>query len=369
MTVDEELVQRARELADSKLARRATAIDHARRLPRTHWSALARAGMFGLTVPREHGGAGASSATVWTCIEELAAVCGVTAFVLQQHHSACGLIADGPADLASANLPWYAVGTRTVGVAFAHVRNEANPPVRVSAVLDGYRFDGVAPWFTGAELFDDVVIAGQLPSGDLVYALVPVLSGPFMSRSAPLRLAAMQASCTVALTFDGLVVPEECVVHVWSRDQQLEADVLGRLRIGAQLCGVSRAAISLIRETARDGDRAATDAADALEVELDAVRAAFQAVDPTPDSPQALVVRSWGTELAIRAAETSLIAVGGRGLATTHQAQRLCREALFYAVTITTPSVRAGMLEWARARSIDGASRQYGGEAPSTEAS
>lgn len=265
--------------------------------------------------------------------------------MLQQHHSACSLIAAG--ERPHLVRP-YARGERTCGVAFAHVRGEGEQPVRVRRVRGGLEFAGRAPWFSGAGQFEDIVIAGCFADGRIGYGLIGAHEAEILP---PLRLMVMQASSTAPIVLDRVLVPRDRVLMTWTRAEQLAADARGLLRVGAQCAGVTRAAIDLLRGVATANDDAAADAAaDAFDAELARLRRAFGAVAGQELGDEALVVRAAATELGVRATQAALAAVGGGGLRLGQRAQRLCREALFLTVTITSPRVRRGILAYAAAR-------------------
>ena len=76
------LKARARELADGVFRERAARWDAAEEYPWDNVKALVKAGFMGLTIPREHGGAGGSILDVLLVVEEVARVCGVTARIV-----------------------------------------------------------------------------------------------------------------------------------------------------------------------------------------------------------------------------------------------------------------------------------------------
>ncbi|MCS7002742.1 MAG: acyl-CoA/acyl-ACP dehydrogenase, partial [Dehalococcoidia bacterium] len=235
------VLARAQAVADV-LAARATTTDQADHVPAENFTALAEAGLLGLTVPPQFGGHGAPGPILRRYSEIMAAACGVTTFVQTQHLSAASQIAASANDaLKAETLPALATGQIRCGVAFSHVRRPGPPLLRVEPVADGYRFEGVAPWFTGWGTMQCAVIAGTLPSGDYLFAYTPVLDHPQISASAPLRLAAMNASMTVTLTCHRLVIPRERVVKIITPREMAASDAASFLRNTAPPLGVARA--------------------------------------------------------------------------------------------------------------------------------
>jgi alkylation response protein AidB-like acyl-CoA dehydrogenase len=67
--------------------------------------------------------------------------------------------------------------------------------------------------------------------------------------------------------------------------------------------------------------------------------------DPGPEALRRLIeLRAWSLELAVRSASALVAAVGGRSMLLDHPAQRLLREAAFYAIQAQTPPVREAVL-------------------------
>ncbi|MCG6872511.1 MAG: acyl-CoA dehydrogenase family protein, partial [Gammaproteobacteria bacterium] len=74
----QQLQQRARELAERVIAPNAARVDESREYPRDNVQALTAAGFMGMTIPEAYGGRGASFHDAVLVIEEMAKVCGVT---------------------------------------------------------------------------------------------------------------------------------------------------------------------------------------------------------------------------------------------------------------------------------------------------
>lgn len=77
----------ARELAESSVRPFAEQTDREHRFPREPVAAAAEAGLMGVLIPREYGGAGLDSLAFAICIEELATACASTAVIVDVHTS------------------------------------------------------------------------------------------------------------------------------------------------------------------------------------------------------------------------------------------------------------------------------------------
>jgi alkylation response protein AidB-like acyl-CoA dehydrogenase len=78
----QDLQQRARELARTVFAPRAAEIDKSEQYPWENAKALNEAGFMGMTIPKEYGGQGRSFLDAVLVIEQMAQVCGVTARIV-----------------------------------------------------------------------------------------------------------------------------------------------------------------------------------------------------------------------------------------------------------------------------------------------
>lgn len=171
---------------------------------------------------------------------------------------------------------------------------------------------------------------------EVVWALVDG-SNPALAASPPLALAAMGASSTVRLAFDGLFVPEEDVLSVVPFAEWQAADRVATAKPTAAAFGIAGTCIRLLGDTP-------------LAAELDACRRrSYSLADAAaPDLDAMVEARAESLALAVRAATALVTATGGRAMALDHPAQRLLREAAFFTIQAQTPAVRRATLDQLR---------------------
>jgi alkylation response protein AidB-like acyl-CoA dehydrogenase len=352
---------RAQQIADAIIAPNANSLDQQNSPPVQAVHALAEAGLLGLTTPERFGGLGAPGDVVRAYTEILASACGTTTFVQGQHLSACNLIVGGQNEqLREEVLPIFASGSRLIGIAFAHLRRPGPPAVRCTPHEDGFLFDGVAPWFTGWGVFQDVLLAGTLEDGRFVYAVVPVVGNSGITASEPMSLCAMNASATVALTCERVYVSPQRVMKIITPEQMAAMDLGALLGALPQIFGVTRSSTALVRGIGeKRSDAVMLDTANALDSELAAARAAADGWRERTAEPEykqgALNVRARCIEMGVRAAHAAVTATGGGANDRSNQAQRLFREAMFYTLTAQTGDIRAATLQHLAARSKEAA--------------
>jgi alkylation response protein AidB-like acyl-CoA dehydrogenase len=206
-----DLLAAARRVADQLLAPHAAEVD-AGWVPRSHVDALAAAGVLGMRAPRSAGGLDVRPAVAREVDEIIAGADLATWFVQAQHHSPVRELAG--AGGFDAVLGELATGRRVAGIAFSHLRRWPDRPVRAERSGDGWRLDGVAPWYTGWGINDVALVGAATDDDRIVFALLPAEPADRLSASEPMQVAALRAAATVTLRLDGYPVSAGDVVSV-----------------------------------------------------------------------------------------------------------------------------------------------------------
>ncbi len=336
-------------LAAELLAPQAERVD-VEGVPVGHVAALAGAGLLGLYGPCEAGGSDVPAPVARRVTEVLSGADGATWFVWTQHATPVRALARSDNDeLRRRWLPRLcrdALG----GIAVAHLRRSGGPTVRARpAPGGGWRLEGTASWVTSWGLAEVLLVGAETDDGRALSALVAARPRPGLVASAPLALAAMEATATVRLDFDGLAVPADDVVDLVALDQWRRADALKTANVTPAVFGLIDRVVTGLEEAARRREEpVALALARALRSEASGVRArAYRLLDEVPPAEgldERLVLRAHALELGVRAATALVVASGGAGLSRTSPAQRLVREALFHLVQAQTPPVRRATL-------------------------
>lgn len=386
-------VAAAQRVAYELLIPRAEDTDQAAVVPRGNLEALAQAGLYGLACP---GPSQASGPAMRQVQEILAGACGATYFVWAQHHSPVRLLAATANDgLRRRWLEPLCSGQALAGVAFAYLRRPGPAAVTAQPVGGGWLVNGTAPFVTSWGLADLFVVVAATGDGQLVWFCLDGRASDTVRPSEALSLAVLQATSTVQLTFDRLWVADKDVLGVEPLTAWRGRDRLATAQPSAAAFGLAGRGCALLAERARAAPQVA-EAAAALSDELERCRdhgygladtlaggmvplpvdaagpgetgqgeAGPGRADPggavsgdtepgdTESGPggrldqhldDMVAARAWALDVAQRSALALAAAVGGRAMARSHPAQRLVREAAFYAVQAQTAALRAATL-------------------------
>ncbi len=343
----------ARQIADELVRPAAELVDRTV-VPRSHLHAWGRAGLLGLAGPRAAGGADAPRAVVREVAEVLAGACLSTWFVATQHATPLATLVESRNDaLRDRLLRPLCTGEVLSGVAIAHLRRAGAPAVAATRVERGWRFDGHVGWMTSWGLCEVFLLGGLSSDGQVVLAMVPARDGDGLAASAPLRLAAMQATQTVTLELDGFLVADADVADVRPVETWLSADAAKTANAGPHVFGLHAECVRrLDGVAARRDDGTAAALAQQLRNEGERLRrVAYTLLDDVPEHEQLevrLEVRAASLELLVRSATALVVATGGSAMAIDAPAQRLAREALFCLVQAQTAPVREATLQLLR---------------------
>jgi alkylation response protein AidB-like acyl-CoA dehydrogenase len=317
-----DIVQTARRIADDVLFPAALDTDAGDVVPRELLDTLASEGFYGLAAPADVGGLDADLATACAVQETLASGCLTTAFVWVQHHGLVrALAAAGNEELAATWLAPLIRGEVRAGLGGGGMLPQ--PTLRTERTPSGWVLDGASPFVSGWGRIDVVHVAARSGDGDIVWLIVDAADGPSL-RAERLRLAALNATATVRLTFDRLHVPAGRVTAKYPPGNYAAPEVL---RIHAALAlGVAVRCCRLLGPSPLDSELAL------LRTELDQLG---------PGIPAA---RAAAGELALRAAAALMTAQGSRSLLAGGHPQLLAREAMFVLVYALRPASRAALL-------------------------
>ncbi|MFP5022806.1 acyl-CoA dehydrogenase family protein [Pseudonocardia phyllosphaerae] len=353
-------VAAAHDVAERVLAPRAAESDDpAVGVRRDALQDVAKAGLLSVTVPARDGGYGADARTDAETVEILAGACGATWFVGTQHRNSQALALGGSAALpdgavrtgpaAETYRTALATASQRGGIAIAHLRRPGPPAVTAEPDGDGWRLRGHSDWCTGWGLTDLVMIGAVAPGERYLFVLVPAGERSGLVAGAPLPLAVMGGTRTVAIDLDGLAVGPEAVLA--------DVDIAPyRALDAARTADVKPAALGLLRRVLTELERLGhdRDRPDAVELALALAHEAaprrtdayalLTEVPVTERTQERVALRGELAALTVRAAQGLVAARSGSAMLSSSPEQRWAREAMFYLVQGQTPPVRAAQL-------------------------
>ena len=300
-------------------------------LPVAQLDALEAEGLYGASVPVQAGGLGLDLAATCAVTEELARGCLTTAFVWLQHRGlSMTLAAEGtPVALRDRWLAPVCRGQVRGGIALTGII--PGPPLLRAgpAAHGGWQVDGEAPWVTGWGLIDLLMVQARGPRDSIVTLILDAAARPGLTVTRQ-RLAAVNASVTVRLGFDSVVVPAERFAGQAPFDpaESLRPD---RMRINGSLAlGLVSRCVRLLGPGPLDDELAA------CRERLD------EAI--TADATAMAQARAAASELAVRATAALAVRDGSRSVTVDQHPQRLAREALFLLVFGSRPGIKSALL-------------------------
>jgi butyryl-CoA dehydrogenase len=307
------------------------------------WRRLAEAGAPRWSLPRAFGGAECDRATIARRYARLAEGSLTAAFILTQHDAAVRRLASADAasptghDEASRWLGAIGEGRAFATVGISQLTTSRRYGAAALAAVEqtdgAFRLDGVMPWVTAAGRADLLVAGAVLEdSRQMLVALPP--DRPGVSVSAPMPLAALQASCTAEVRCAGARVEASEVLSGPSADVMSTPGAAGTggLETSALALGQARAAlVALAAEIDRRDEP--EEPVEALARDWQATAAALiAAAEGRPDAIPPGEIRRRANALVLRATQAYLTARKGTGFLRTEPAQRWARQALFFLV-------------------------------------
>lgn len=315
------MVEVARRIADERLFPAALQTDAAGTVPTGLLDELRDAGLYGIFSPTEVGGSALALPDRYLVQEALAGGCLTTAFTWQQHAGPANAAASTSGPMRELAAP-LASGQARGGVAFAHLLRPGPPVLRAEPDGDGWRFTGSAPFVTGWGHVD-VVLTAARHDDLIVWALLEGAESADV-HTERLNLSVIDSADTYKVTYDQHLVPAERVTSIESHPDWY-ADYRKGLRANGSLpLGVTSRCLRLLGPSTLDDEF---------------VEARSFLDRATPD--ETAEARGRMGALCVRSAAALIAQTGGSALFTTHQAQRLAREALFLLVQGQTPEIKA----------------------------
>jgi alkylation response protein AidB-like acyl-CoA dehydrogenase len=228
----------------------ASDLEHADEFPTELVATMRELGLFGVTIPEEHGGLGLDLLTYIGVIEELAYGWMSLTGVVNTHTMAATLImAHGTAEQKQRWLPDLASGTRRGALSLSEPdagSDTRNISCRAERDGDEYVVNGTKAWVTNGERASLIALAARTEEGISAFVVEkePGPSFEGISISKNIGKLGYKGIETVEMSYVDHRLPASSLVGVPGRGlaQILSVMELGRINIASRAVGVARAA-------------------------------------------------------------------------------------------------------------------------------
>jgi len=345
----DQIRETARRFAEDVVRPAAVDLDRDETFPADIYAQMGSLGLFGITVPEAHGGAGLDTYAYSIVMEELsrgyasvADQCGLVELIgtLLTRYGTPEQLKRLPDILAGKTRVAYCLTEAEAGSDLSNVRTTARE------TADGYVIDGGKLWIHNAPVADlGFVLASTDPAaGHRGMSIFLVdLHAPGVSRGPKEHKMGQRASQVGALNFDGVTVPREALLGPKGRGFHIMMSVLekGRVGIASLAVGIAQAGLEAALGYARDrrqfgkpildnqglqwllADMAKDIAAARALVE----RAALLIDHEKPATSASSMAKCFASDMAVAQTANAVQVFGGSGYIRGFEVERLYRDA------------------------------------------
>jgi len=246
-----EIKERAAEFADREVAPYAAELDREGRVPFEMLSKLADAGLMGLCVPEEYGGAGTDFLSYVLVLEEISRADAGVGVTLAVHTSAGTLpiVEYGTEEQRARYVPALARGEKIGCFALTEANTGSDAAAieaRAAKAEGGYRVSGQKQWITNGRVAGTMVLFARAEGGatEGVTAFVVPMDAEGLSFGQHARKMGVISATTDDVILDNVFVPEEDRLGAEGKGLGVALGTLdpGRIGIAAQALGIAEAA-------------------------------------------------------------------------------------------------------------------------------
>lgn len=258
-----------RELAQSVVRAHAEEVDREYRFPDEAVEAAASAGLLGVLIPREYGGAGLDAIAFAVCIEELAQACASTSVIADVHTSVGSepILLFGTAEQKRRWLPPLATGEILGAFALTEPgagSDAASLQTSARRSGDGYVLNGSKVFITNigrAGLYIVFARTGPDEKAAGISAFLVPADTPGLRVGQLFKKMGLHGSPTGELVLEDVVVPAANRLAAEGQGFTVAMRALdsGRIGISGQALGIAQAAVDETREVLAGRERAQGD--------------------------------------------------------------------------------------------------------------
>ena len=349
-----EIRQKAREIAESKIAPRAAHWDETEEYPWENARILADAGFMGMNIPGEFGGPERPLIEAVLVVEEMAKVCGITGrIVVDSNMGVVGaIIKYGTEEQKKKYLPMVLQGDKPAIVITEPEAGSAATDMTTRAVLDGdeYILNGKKKWITGAGVSHiNLVFARVVHGGDEqgIGALIVELGAEGFRIGERAFMMGLRGIPESEEIFENCRVPSENLVTV-GFGRLMAAYNAQRVGAGTVALGLAEGAFAQAVEYAKKREQFGRPISEFQglqwiladgRIQLDAARlllhrAAVQEDPKTgfPDMHLAAIAKTFSAEASIKVTNDALQIFGAAGYSRDLPIERMARDVRMFTI-------------------------------------
>lgn len=352
LTNTEELfLQMIREFSENEVQPIAAEIDEQERFPVETVEKMGKLGIFGIPIPKEYGGAGASNLMYSMAVEELSKVCGTTGVIVSAHTSLCSspILHFGTEDQKMKYLPKLSSGEwlGAFGLTEPNAGTDASSQQTIAVECDGgYKLNGSKIFITNAGYAHVYIVFAMTDKSQGtrgISTFIVELGTKGFSIGKKEKKMGIRGSATCELIFEDCIIPKENLLGKIGGGFKVAMNTLdgGRVGIASQALGIAQGAmdetVKYVKERKQFGKPLSAlqntqfVLAD-LEVKVEASRLLVRAAATAEDNGQPFSVAAARAKLfaADTAMEVTTKAVqlhGGYGYTREYPVERMMRDA------------------------------------------
>ncbi|MFO0940162.1 MAG: acyl-CoA dehydrogenase family protein [Pirellulales bacterium] len=327
----------------ARLDELAAAVDLQAKWPTDSIQACVDGGVLRWFLPEEFGGWNWSDSQILLGYLGLSQSCLTTAFILTQWHAATRRILnsnnlDLRQDIASKLADgscFVTVGISQLSTSRQHTAPAlAATPVGKNNTPEEYILNGYAPWVTGAEIADELILGATLTDGRQIVAAVP-RKADGVTCLPGMQLVALTSSCTDRVELKQVRIGSERVVAGPIENVLLTGSGrgggVGGLHTSILAVGHSMRVAQFLRDESVDRS-SLRPVADKMSADVEVLRMYLQRMMAGQEPISLTELRRKANSLVLRVTQAALQAAKGAGFIDGHPAGRWAREALFFLV-------------------------------------
>lgn len=246
-------LQMIKDFAETEVKPLAQEVDEQERFPVETVQKMAKAGLFGIIVPKEYGGAGGNYNMYISAVEELSKHCATTGVILSAHTSLCvaPILEYGTEEQKQKYLPDLASGKKigAFGLTEPNAGTDASNQQTVAQEKDDhYLLNGSKIFITNAgyaSTYIIIAVTGSTPKGPEMSAFIVESGFEGFSVGKKEKKMGIRGSSTCELIFENVKVPKANLLGKRGDGFKIAMKTLdgGRIGIAAQALGIAEGAL------------------------------------------------------------------------------------------------------------------------------